>query len=257
MPQTKGWAVSHGPGPRVGQHRGAPIPQGVQLFAAGSQLQWLGERSLCPSSCRVPALPLGPGGHSCSTSGAAAGGKTQQMHRPGKSESPPAPQGVPRRHGELSRLASYCAMHQGRGGCTSPSGNSSSCCPSPAPAREVFPALSRGQCCSTMAQEAVTWAVPGAKWLMGHRAAETEPDATSGPMIQADVPIKSHNLGISGQCWSPSLRAPEGQEQSSQAATQQQHLDGTEPLPSATNSCKISQLAALNSSSSRHPHKAF
>lgn len=166
MPQTKGWAVSHGPGPRVGQHRGAPIPQGVQLFVAGSQLQRLGECSLCPSSCRVPALPLGPGGHSCSTSGAAAGGKTQQMHRPGKSESPPAPQGVPRRHGELSRFLLRHAPGAG-GGCTSPSGNSSSCCPSPAPAREVFPALSRGQCCSTMAQEAVTWAVPSGSRAIG------------------------------------------------------------------------------------------
>lgn len=63
-----------------------------------------------------------------STSGAAAGGKTQKMHRPGKSESPPAPQGVPRLDSELSpRLPRFLLHHargQERGGCTSPSGNS-------------------------------------------------------------------------------------------------------------------------------------
>lgn len=221
----------------------------------------------CSSSGNAPSAPVAAGlqpFHSVLEATPAAvklvkaGGKTQQMHRPGKNESPPAPQRLPRLDGELSRLASYCAMHRGRGGCTSPSGNSSSCCPGPAPARAVFPAL------RTVLWEhgtgGVTWAAPpapGAKWLTGrppHQAAEAEPDATSGPMIQADVPPESHNRGISEQCWSPSLRAPKGQEQSSQAATRQQHLDGTQPLPTATNSCRTSQLAVLNSSSSWHPH---
>lgn len=69
MLQTKGWAVSHGPGLRVEQHSRALIPHGVQPFVVSSQLQQLGECSLCPSSSRAPALPLSPGGHSCSMSG--------------------------------------------------------------------------------------------------------------------------------------------------------------------------------------------
>lgn len=102
MLHTKGWAVSCGRGLCVGQHSRAPIPQGVQPFVASSQLQQLRECSFCPSSCRAPALPLNPGVHSCSMSGAgvphgAAGGKTQQMHRPGKSESPPACRDCPGR----------------------------------------------------------------------------------------------------------------------------------------------------------------
>lgn len=154
--QTKGWTVSHGPGLHVGQHRGAPIPQGVQLFVASSQLQRLGECSLLPQQLQGPSPSTRSGRPLLQHEWCCCWGENPTNAQARQERKPTSPTGVPRRDGELSCLASYCAMHQGRGGCTSPSGNSSSCCPSPAPARGVFPALSRGQRCSTMAQEAVT-----------------------------------------------------------------------------------------------------
>lgn len=48
------------------------------------------------------------------------GGKTQQMHGPGKSESPPGWQGLPRLAGELSRLGFRLRHAPGWGGGAAP-----------------------------------------------------------------------------------------------------------------------------------------
>lgn len=135
MLQTKGWGTAEPP-----SHMGfSPLWPVLRCSSSGNAPS-------APATAGAPALPLGPGGHFCSMSSAgvphgAAEGKTQQMHGQARVKAHQPGRDCPS-SGELSCLVSYCAMHRG-GGCTSPSGNSSSCCPSPDPARAVFPALRR------------------------------------------------------------------------------------------------------------------
>lgn len=73
----------------------------------------------------------------------AAEGKTQQMHGQARVKAHQPGRDCPAWTVNSAASLPIAPCTGARGGCTSPSGNSSSCCPSPDPATAVFPALRR------------------------------------------------------------------------------------------------------------------